>query len=119
MFVPGPWKAEEGIRFPGIGVIDSYELPYGYWELNPRPLEEQYMLLTTEPSPQPPNNRFSMMADQGWAHIYPLLRNHQNVTSLAGEPGSVKKPVVQKSRINRLAGPHRIGRGSGAPFPGV
>ena len=29
------------------------ELPYGCWELNPGPLEEQSVLLITEPSLQP------------------------------------------------------------------
>lgn len=29
---------------------DSSELPYECWELNPSPLEEQLVLLTTEPS---------------------------------------------------------------------
>jgi hypothetical protein len=38
---------EEGIR------SDSCEPPYGCWELNSGPLEEQSVLLTTEPSLQP------------------------------------------------------------------
>ena len=33
---------------------DSCELPYGCWDLNPDPLEEQSVLLTTKPSLQPP-----------------------------------------------------------------
>jgi hypothetical protein len=33
-----------------LGVTDSCELPYGYWESNPGPLEEQSVLSTTEPS---------------------------------------------------------------------
>jgi hypothetical protein len=34
--------------------LHSYELPCGCWELNPgEPLEEQLVLLTTEPSFQP------------------------------------------------------------------
>jgi hypothetical protein len=38
----------EGVRSPGIGAIDSCcELPCGYWELNPGPLEEQP--ITIEP----------------------------------------------------------------------
>ena len=32
---------------------DHCEPPYGYWELNSGPLEEQSVLLTTEPSLQP------------------------------------------------------------------
>ena len=33
-----------------LEVTGSYELPYGFWELNPVLLEEQSMLLTIEPS---------------------------------------------------------------------
>ena len=42
-----------GVRSPGTGIKDSCELPCGYWELNSGPLEEQPVLLTTEPSPAP------------------------------------------------------------------
>ena len=42
----------EGVRSPGTGVTDNCELPCGYWELNPGPLEEQAVLLTAEPSLQ-------------------------------------------------------------------
>ena len=38
---------------PGTEVIDSFELPSGCWELNPDPLEEPLLLLTTQPSFQP------------------------------------------------------------------
>ena len=31
---------EESVRSPGIGVIDSCETPYEFWELNPGPLQE-------------------------------------------------------------------------------
>ena len=33
----------------------GFELQYGYWELNPGPLQEQQVLLTAEPSLQPPH----------------------------------------------------------------
>ena len=39
-------------RAPDL-ITDGCEPPYGCWELNSRPLEEQAMLLTTEPSLQP------------------------------------------------------------------
>ena len=39
-------------------ITDACEPPYGCWELNSGPLEEQAMLLTTEPSLQPPGNSF-------------------------------------------------------------
>ena len=42
----------EDVRYPGTGVTDSCELPCGCWELNPGALEEQAVLLTTEPSLQ-------------------------------------------------------------------
>jgi hypothetical protein len=39
----------------GIGShTDAYEAPRGCWQLNSEPLEEQSVLLTTEPSLQPP-----------------------------------------------------------------
>jgi hypothetical protein len=34
--------------------MDGCELPYGGWELNSGPSEEQSVLLTAEPSLQPP-----------------------------------------------------------------
>ena len=40
-------------RAPDL-TTDGCEPPYGCWELNSRPLEEQAMLLTTEPALQPP-----------------------------------------------------------------
>ena len=45
----------EAIRSLGTGVTDSCEQPCGCWELNLGPLEEQEMLLTTEPSLQTQN----------------------------------------------------------------
>ena len=45
-------RPEESVRFPGMGVTDSCELPCRCWELNPGPLEEQPMLLATELSLQ-------------------------------------------------------------------
>jgi hypothetical protein len=44
---------KRALDFPGIGVTDSCEPPCGCWELNSEPLEEQSVLLTTEPSLQP------------------------------------------------------------------
>ena len=43
----------EGVGSPGTGVIFSCELPVGAGNLNPGLLEEQSVLLTTEPSLQP------------------------------------------------------------------
>ena len=36
---------------PRTGVTDSWELPYGCWELNSGPLEEEPLLLTAAPLP--------------------------------------------------------------------
>jgi hypothetical protein len=41
-----------------IPIIDSCETPCGCWELNSGPLEEQSVLLTAEPSLQPPQFPF-------------------------------------------------------------
>jgi hypothetical protein len=46
-------ESREGIRFPRTRIIDGFELPYGCWELSLDPLDEQLMLLTTDPSLQP------------------------------------------------------------------
>jgi hypothetical protein len=39
-------------------ITDGCEPPCGCWELNSGPLEEQWVLLTAEPSLQPPRNNF-------------------------------------------------------------
>jgi hypothetical protein len=46
---------EEGI----ICITDGCEPPCGCWELNSEPLEEQSVLLTSEPSLQPPGHVLS------------------------------------------------------------
>jgi hypothetical protein len=48
-----PIETRIEIRSPGTGVTDGHKLPSGFWELNQNPLEEQPVLLTTEPSHQP------------------------------------------------------------------
>jgi len=52
------------IRFPGAGITDSCKLPCGCWDLNSNPLEEQPVVLTTEPSLQPPER------EEGWEMDY-------------------------------------------------
>ena len=47
-----PTEARRGASSPGTGAIASCEPPCGTWGPNPGPLEEQQMLLTTEPSLQ-------------------------------------------------------------------
>lgn len=44
-----PEILEEGIRSTGTGVTDGYKPLQGCWESNPGPLEEQSVVLTTEP----------------------------------------------------------------------
>ena len=48
----------EGAESPETVIADSYEPPCGCWEMNTGPLEEQPVLLTTEPSLQPPWTSF-------------------------------------------------------------
>jgi hypothetical protein len=43
-------KSKGGVTSPETEVADSCELPFGCQESNPDPLEEQTVLLTTEPS---------------------------------------------------------------------
>lgn len=38
----------DGVRYPGTGVRDKYDLPCGCRELNLGPLEEQSILLSVE-----------------------------------------------------------------------
>ena len=52
-------------RAPDL-ITDGCEPPCGCWELNSGPLEEQAMLLTTEPSLQP--STFSLSANS-WGHF--------------------------------------------------
>lgn len=41
--------SEEGVGSPGTGIAGGYEAPCGCWEVNLSPLEQQPVLLTTEP----------------------------------------------------------------------
>ncbi|EDL01779.1 mCG144933, partial [Mus musculus] len=47
------WRPEEGVRSLETRVTGSSEQSGGYWESNPGPLDEQPVLLTTEPSLSP------------------------------------------------------------------
>lgn len=48
-------KGQKSTGFPRAGVGDGCESPLGFLELNPSPLKELPVLLTTEPSLQPLN----------------------------------------------------------------
>ena len=52
VFVQCLQRPEEGARYLRTEVLDSCELPRGYWELHGR-LEERLVLLTTEPPLRP------------------------------------------------------------------
>lgn len=54
-----PKRPEEGVRSPGTGVTDCCESPYGYWETNTGPLQEQQVLLVDKLLFQP--NLFSFI----------------------------------------------------------
>ena len=47
------WNSEEGAGFPRFGVTDTCKPSHGCWVLNPGPLQEQPVLLTTELSLHP------------------------------------------------------------------
>lgn len=47
-----PTEVRRGIGWPGPGVMDVYELPYGFWEQNLCVLQKQQTHLTTQPSLQ-------------------------------------------------------------------
>ena len=48
-------QRSEGVRSPGIGIIDGCEPSYGHWEPNLGHLQEQQVLLIGEPSSSPLN----------------------------------------------------------------
>lgn len=45
-YVYCPWRSEEGLRSPGTGLTDSFELLHGWWERNSGPLQAQAFLIT-------------------------------------------------------------------------
>lgn len=47
-----PQRSERGIRSSGTIITDGCGLPYGFWELNQYPLQEQQVFLTNDPSLQ-------------------------------------------------------------------
>lgn len=46
--LPGVQRPEKGIKSLGTRVADGCKLSCGCWEIDPSPLEEQEVLLTTE-----------------------------------------------------------------------
>ena len=57
-------------------IVDGYELPCGCWELNSGPLEEQPVLLTTEPSLQSQDVIFSQYYLRGWSQTNQAAKNN-------------------------------------------
>ena len=48
------WRLDKDVRSSGIRIIDSCELSCGCLELNLGPLQEQQLILSSEPTLQPP-----------------------------------------------------------------
>ena len=48
-----PSEVRGGARAPGARATEGCELPFGCWEQNPGPLQEQKVDLRTEPSLKP------------------------------------------------------------------
>ena len=61
-----PQKLEEGIRFPGTGVTNDCEPSCGSWEQNSGSLQEQKVLIPTEPSLQPLIRFFFYLKTSSW-----------------------------------------------------
>jgi hypothetical protein len=57
----GTWEADKHMGSSGAGVNDGCEPPCGCWELNLGPLEDQSLLLTTEPPPHLQNKYIFLM----------------------------------------------------------
>jgi hypothetical protein len=64
---------EQGVRSPGAGITDHCEPPCRCWELNPGPLQEQPVLLTTEPSFQLPKSVLLVVGDDSYKLLYIAL----------------------------------------------
>ena len=45
-------------------IVHAYEASCAFWELNSRPVEEQLVLLSAEPSPQPNGGWFNKMVEE-------------------------------------------------------
>ena len=58
-------------------ITDGCEPPCGCWELNSGPLEEQAMLLTAEPSLQPPNKM--LLCDNSYIYLEASSDLHMEV----------------------------------------
>jgi hypothetical protein len=62
------------VRVLDLGVTDSRKVPHVCWDLNPDPLEEQLVPLTTDPSLQPSrwfalgdkNQTLAVSASKSW-----------------------------------------------------
>ena len=71
----------DSVRSPGTGATVSCELPCGCRESNPCPLEEEPVLLTTEPSFQLPLLH-PQPAIYFWHHVFNLWWVYQDLTLL-------------------------------------
>lgn len=107
-----PQKSEEGIKFPGTGVTVGWEPRCGCWEPNPVPLEEQSVLLFTEPSLQhfPLFISFAMGSliepDQLWSASSrdpsvssPLVLGSQTCTTMPGLYTGARDQLTQEAFV--------------------
>ncbi|XP_021087116.1 nocturnin isoform X2 [Mesocricetus auratus] len=77
----------EGVRSLGTGIKHGCEPPYGHWELNPGPLQEQQSILTEESSLQhyTPHTPVSSMGN-GTSRLYSALTKTLNSSAAAQHP---------------------------------
>lgn len=63
------WSSEESVKSPMSVFMDDCEPPCVCWELTLCPLQEQYIFLTAEPSPQS-WIVFSWLTDQAFSFVF-------------------------------------------------
>ena len=99
------WRSEDGIRSPGSGVADSCEPPCGGWDLNPGPLEEQPVILTTEPPPQSQAYMLKMAISLSGFASSCLLRVVFHCLSHRQGKDTWGNPAVKRQGVHPEAGP--------------
>ncbi|GAB1287890.1 Golgi pH regulator [Apodemus speciosus] len=82
-------------RWYQMSITDSCEPPCGCWELNSRPLEEQSVLLTAEPSLQPPKGAQSQGCKSAHSIIYPICELLEHVKELVLQSQSCRVSMTQ------------------------
>ena len=77
-------RSEDGIRSPGTGVKSGCESPCGCWVLKLGPLQEQHVLLSTEPSLQPQGGHLFIPTEQWYRDKYANIAAESVVTYHSG-----------------------------------